>query len=416
MRKPPKPFLIAVCALILLGGFAGTPASGARAQEPIPAGVRDLAALSLRPNDVPEAGWRHEGAFYEDIGSAAEITAGYLGESAEPEDVESDLRAFGWVRMYVGLLAQPTVNGSPPPLRIRTAITEFETEAGAAAGFAYLEDESAVPSATDVSTARTFGEQSELTDDRGTSAVDGRSFRSLDLSYRLGRVMVSVALVAYGAGATPDQVLVETVAEVIEGRLRTPPPAGLGAAVARFEIGEHDILTYDDAYYRFSGDDILIFDEADEAAALRVASYEGATDVYQLSQGVDVGAPHGVLYGVTALQFETEATAAAWLAALPESLAENPFYGSPVPVQVDDNEADEAVVISYISGGASGAQRAMLVAIRAGDAVVRVHLVPQGLRGNVPLDPVLALAQIGAGCLGGSLCAPLTSLPDSLAA
>ncbi|MCC6792839.1 MAG: hypothetical protein IT336_14205, partial [Thermomicrobiales bacterium] len=303
-----------------------------------------------------------------------------------------------------------------PSQRIRSYITEFDSADGAAAAFAFLEDEGADSSAEDIPTTRPFGEQSELTSEQGISGIDGRPFRSLDLTFRVGGITAGVALVIYRAGdaEAADLATIEALAAVVEARLleQAADGDGLGLGVVRFvEGGPRVVATYDDAYYRIAGVDVPLVGEADASAALRTAAYADAIDVYQLWQGLDVGSADGALYGVTALRFADDAAAAAWLGSLEAALGENPFYGDIRRVETDV-AAGEAVALSYVSGGGSpDSPRAMLVAIRVGPVVARVHLVPQGGLNDVAPADVRALADLAAGCLARGDCPVLTSLP-----
>ena len=409
-----------LCIAVVTSPYADT----ARAQETVPPRT-DLAALALRPGDVPEAGWKHAGAFMEDLASQAEVVAGYRGDGSTAAEVTEQLFEFGWQRMYLnvlhgppGTVATPTADASSAPARrIRSYLAAYASAEGAADGFAYLEDESGIASAEDVPGTRQFGEQSEVTADEGTSGIDGRPFRSLDLTFRMGNIVAGVTAIAYGSGAAlPDTAELEALAAVLETRLReAPESAGLGPVIARFGGDRHEIATYDDAYYRIAGEDIPIIDESLTTAARRIASYAGATDVYQLWQGIDVGTAGGVLYGVTALRFPEEAAAAAWMNDLATTLGENPFYGSLRTLVLPADLSYPAVALSYVSGGGSpDAPRAVLVAVQAGPVVARVHVVPQGGMRDVPLSAVLSLAEVQAACLGGVDCDELTELPPDL--
>lgn len=377
----------------------------------------DFAALALRPTDVAEPGWSHEGAFMEDLASEAGIVADYRAGTVTPAEVEKQLTSFGWQRMYVNVLSFSADGGSAPSQRIRSYITEFASTDGAAAGFAFLEDEGEASSAEDIATTRQFGEQSELTSEQGISAVDGRPFRSLDLTFRVGNLTAGATLIVYRAGPAgdPDRALVEALGEVLESRLLEPPAdgMGIGAPIARFGGDRLEVTTYDDAYYRIAGNDVPLAGEAAEAAARRVDTYADATDVYQIWQGIDVGSANGVLYGVTALRFPDEAAATAWMGSLQATLGENPFYGGLRQVEVPASE-HQTVALRYVSGGGSpDAPHAMLVAVRVGSVVARVHLVPQGRLSDIALADVHPLAEIGAACLAGDACPELTELPTT---
>jgi hypothetical protein len=372
----------------------------------------DLAALAVRPGDVPEPGWRHAGAFVSDLAGQAEAVAAYRSD-ASADEVAERLATFGWQRMSLSVLDGPPGTGATPVAggaespdrRIRSYVAAYATAEGAAAGFAYLEDETSIPTAVDRPLDRPVGDQAEMTEDTGTGA-DGRPFRSLDLTFRLGALVGGVTLVAYGGAADdwPDAAVAAAMAATLEARLRAPDAApGLGARVARIAGRPPAVLAYDDAYYRIDGTDIPLADEADSAAAARAHAYARAVDVYQLWQGVGVGGPDGVLYGATLLLFPDEAEASAWLGELADLLRENPFYGAVQPLSAPEG----TVALRYVAGGGSpDAPGAVLVAVRVGATAARVHVVP--------LEPVLVLAESAAACLAGPTCPELTGLPDGL--
>ena len=409
-----------VVLLILWVAIATTPDAGiARAQNADPQRV-DLAALALRPGDVSERGWTHAGAFVEDLASQAEVVAGYRGGGSTVDEVTEQLISFGWQHMYLNVLDGPpgaTSASATPNRRIRSYLTAYASAEGAAAGFAYLEDERAIASAEDITGTQPFGDQSELTADQGTSGIDGRPFRSLDLTFRSGALVAGVTVISYGAAATAPVVAeVEALAGMLEARVGEPPEGGgLGIAIARFGGDRHEIATYDDAYYRITRENVPLTGESLSAAAIRIASYAVATDVYQLWQGIDVGTAGGVLYGVSALRFPDEAAAAAWMDDLGTILGENPFYGDLRTAELPGDLPYPAVAMSYVSGGGSpDSPRAVLVVVQSGSAVARVHVVPQGRLSDVPLAAVLALAEIQANCLGNGACSELTELPADL--
>lgn len=405
-----RPVAIRCCLVVVLFAAAmglGAPRVGAQARAPI-----DLAAATIRPGDLPDAGWGHEGAFMESPESLANGFAAYWGRGTAAADVRARLDAFGWQRMYIAELS----NTSAARGRIRSYVTQYADGAGAAAGFAYLEDERLVPTASDVAGTRIFGEASEITRDQGTSAVDGAPFVSLDLTFRSGALVGGVTLILPAGGAGPQVAAVEALGAMLERRLQDPPAEpGLGLRVARVSDGATGVTTYDDAYYRLGGAAVPLAGESASAASARIASYAEAADVYQLWQGIDVGTADGVLYGITLLRFPDETTAGAWVAGLAETLGQNAFYGDLRPLQAPTRLGDEAVALRYVAGGGGAADpHAVLVAVRVGTLVARVHVVPQGRPSDVRLETVLPLAERQADCLGGAGCAAYDAVPDAL--
>jgi hypothetical protein len=376
----------------------------------------DLAALAIRPSDTAQFGWQHGGAFFESIDGIADIEAAYLGQGVAAANVRDTLQGYGWQREYVDTLELPSaLDSSVIDQRIRSSITEYRSPEGAAAGFAFLEDEHTVPSATDVPASRTFGEQSELTKERGESAIDGRPYQSLDLTFRVGNLVAGVALVVYPNATTtaPDQALLESLAALVEARVTAGAGAApnLGSRAVRLDEFDHRIVTYEDAYIRIDGADVPLSGESTSAAELRTESYLHATDVYQIWLGVDIGSTRGYLYGVTLLAFPTNEDAEAWTADVAGILGENPFYGDLQSAGEIQGIGDQAIALRYIAGGGADAPHAMLVAVRVGNLVARVHIVPQGVRSDIPLTTVLAAARAEAACLGAPGCSGITLAP-----
>jgi hypothetical protein len=406
--------------LIVAAGLQGNAKAAPSARFATIAPGLDVAALTLRPADVGQAGWVHDGAFVERLDSEASNQAAYLGRGTSAASVASKLAAMGWRRMYVDTLIVPSpATPNAPAQRIRSYITEYASAEGAAAGFAYLEDESTIPSAKDIAASRVFGDASELTEDRGVSAVDGRTYRSLDLTFRAGSLVAGVTLIVYPSktAVDPQPAVVEALAAILEARVESPPAdgAGLGRAVARLAPTDRAVASYDDAYYRLDGADIPVSGESVAATALRVRTYGEATDVYQLWQGIAAGASVAALYGVTLLHFPNDAAAAAWVTNLQSILSVNPFYGTLRPIDGVPALGDQTIALSYAAGGGANTPRAALVAVRVGANVARVHVVPQGGTRDIAVAPVVALAGIEAGCLSGGDCGDVPTLPEGLA-
>ncbi|HKG25061.1 MAG TPA: hypothetical protein VKB09_05390, partial [Thermomicrobiales bacterium] len=288
--------------------------------------------------------------------------------------------------------------------------------AGAASGFAYLEDESGVVSAADVPLDLPLGEEAEATRDSGTS--QGRPFRSLDVTFRTGNLVAGVTVVAYPAAgyANPELAEAEALAAVLASRLSTPPEPGttIGSAVLRLHDSERPLTTYDDAYFRLAAVDVPLAEESKQDAGARIATYGRATDVYQLWQGIDAGTGAGFLFGVTLLRFPDAAAATTWVRDLSTLLDANPFYGD-LSVQSAPEIGDQTAALAYApGGGAAGDPHALLLAVRVGADVARVHLVPQGSVREVPEEALAELARAQSDCLRVLSCPGTFPVPSSL--
>jgi hypothetical protein len=163
-----------------------------------------------------------------------------------------------------------------------------------------------------------------------------------------------------------------------------------------------------------NGTDVPQSDETSAAASLRTKGYGSAQDVYQLWEGVDNGETGSVLYGVTLLHFSSAGAAHGWVSQLRDLLSETPYYGDPQPAQMPSALGEESVAFRYAAGGVGSPHHAVLIAVRIGSDVARVHLVPQGELGEVPLSAVIDLATAQASCLQSGGCDP-TAVPSSVA-
>ena len=385
---------------------------------PIPSTPLDLAALTLRPSDLDDPAWVHDGAFMQALADLARGHAAYLGPETTADEVMTVLTTAGWEAQYVSSLSLASKSDpAEPAARVRSYVTRYAAPEGAAAGFAFLDDEHAVPAAADIPTAGPHGDASELTRDDG----DGTPTHSLDLTFRMGNLVAGVTLIEDGSAdqKASDQELVERLATRMEERITASASRaiGIGAHTVRLVSERHDIVTFDDAYYRLDAEDVPLGGESSQAASLRTRTYAEAREVYQLWQGIDTGTDDGALFGVTLLRFQDEAAADGWIMDLESTLAETPFYGDLrfVAGAADVGVGDRAVALSFIANGGGGdAPRSMLVAVRFGADVARVHLVPQGTVRSIPLEPVVELARGQAACLGERACPVIVEVPTAL--
>ena len=376
--------------------------------EPGTAGT-DLAAQTLRPEDVPASGWTHDGAFYDDVRAVAAVQAQYAGEDVNADDFEATLLNAGWYRSYSSAMSLPSsADSSRPTQRIRSYITEYVDSAGAAEGFSILENEDNIPTAPDLPMSRTFGDQSELTADHGVSGTEGVPYQSLDLTFRVGNLVAGVMLIVYDRGtpADPDQDEIEALAAIVEARLTSEARLDhqLGNRSLRLYQDERLATTFDDAYYRVDGVDVPLTGEASASASDRTDAYDAAIDVYQLWQGISVGSPTGFLYGLSVLKFPSESEASAWVTNLRSSLSTNPFYGFLQSVEGVPQLGDQTMALTYAAGGGVNVPRSILLAIRVGDTVMRVHLVPQVSQDDVPLAVIVPVAESQLACFNGGAC------------
>jgi hypothetical protein len=408
--------LIAAVAFSQITSASLAPSVGAQSSGQ----VLDLPAMTIRPTDLDDPDWVHQGAYIHAISDQARDHANYIGRGTDEAEVRDRLTAIGWQQQYVSYLSLPSkADPAKPQQVIRSYVTEYANADGAIAGFAYLEDESLVATASDIPLDRSFGEQSELTGERGIGGLDGRQFRSIDLTFRSGNLVAGVTLIQYPTAdrIDPDIAQAESLAAIMEQRIAgsLAMPSALGAEIVRLEHEQSEVVTFDDAYYRIGGTDISIEGESPDAATARAETYADAVDVYQMWQGIDTAELRGALYGVTLLRFPDAAAAEAWLNDLAGILATNPFYGD---IQLEPANlmlGDQSLVLSYAAGGGGATDpHSLIVAVRVGSEVARVHLVPQGTLETVPLTAVVELASAQVACLAGIDCDQAIGIPPAL--
>jgi hypothetical protein len=235
------------------------------------------------------------------------------------------------------------------------------------------------------------------------------------LTFRAGFLVAGVTLIQYptDAGIDPDSAELERLATLLEQRVTAASIHGTspGAVVVRLDPATPDLVSYDDAYYRWAGTNIpQQSGESESQEGSRLQSYRGSTDVYQLWQGVPDRSGNVMLYGVTLLRFPDEAAAGDWASNLQTILSANSFYANLTPVTLSAPLGDQRVGLTYRAGGASG-PHAALVAVRVGSTVARVHLVGSGAMTSVPISALELLTSAQANCLGDPTCSHTTAWP-----
>ncbi len=411
--------LVMACLVLGLSGLGTTSTLRARPDRPLPvlvAGaqettspVLDLAAAMLSPLDHELRDYIHLGAFTESLAGEAEAIAAYRGQGTRPDDVARRLKAAGWQTKYVVMLGNAGASESPSTI-VRSYATLFTTAEGAADGFVFQEDERGVVAASDVPLSTQFGDEAELTQERGISSTTGRPFRSLDLTFRLGRIVAGVTVISYASAhqADPDHAFVEALASLLAHRLTTlsASAAALGRAVLRLVDDGRYLPILDDAYYRRDRQDIPI-DESPAATNARILTYRDARDVYQLFQTIpdDVA----ILLSITQYRFADATSASSWMANASRIIGANPFYQNLDIAPVSEPLGEEAVGFWFSPGGRTAT--AAIVVVRRGSDIVRVQLVPQEGAQQIALSAVVALAQLQLSCADGGRCSvPLSAV------
>ncbi len=212
-RRPlrPQPVLVAVVVLALsvgslqLSGRAA-PSTATLTQDATPDSAEngsrlDLAAMVLDAADLPD-GVR---LLSDNYISVASLISGFGG----------DLEGAGLVGFY-----ESTYGLIDSPMTIRSYAEEYEDEAGAATGFAVLEDESGLypdGAAEDAPVPGVEGDDEEIST-IDFEAPGGVPVRGIDATVRLGRVIVGAAMENFGGTDAPDADLVNELIAVVAER------------------------------------------------------------------------------------------------------------------------------------------------------------------------------------------------------
>jgi hypothetical protein len=224
----------------VLGLYAATmlPTSGLAASErPL-----DFGAALLMPADVAQFGFEDYGIDSGRYFSVQQMVA--EGSSVDPNG--SGFEELGMESVH-NLVLHPIggIEEHPgPDITIVSFIYVYEDEALAEDGFAFLEDESDDPTATDLDGAPGLGDDSELTEyvDEVEDNGETYDFHGLDYSFRIGRVTATVSVNGWNDEA--DRNDVEELGAFFEARLlgvlnegrvdgvRTP---GLDSIAPRYE-------------------------------------------------------------------------------------------------------------------------------------------------------------------------------------
>jgi hypothetical protein len=210
---PRRPFALVVTTMLFAASVL--PAMAQQGDPNVPQGERerptgryDLAAMSLGPADVPADYSFSFGVYY----SAAEIAALSDGEGFTPEELE----AVGLLWYYQSWFE--SVDGRS---QIQNYFQEFESPAAARRGFDLLEDETRFDSGDETSIDQPgldgIGEEpSEITATTVTNADGSIAGQTLDATFRMGRLLVGVAIHTVGDMEPDEQLLADLAARAVE--------------------------------------------------------------------------------------------------------------------------------------------------------------------------------------------------------
>lgn len=383
----------------------------------------DVAAMTLLPSDLDQRGFVADSGSRLSLEEVAQAAAEYRGgDDRDVQDFADALEEAGFRTYYIARLALPDEEDPTLYARvINSYVIEYATVEGAADGFTLLEDEEGVASAEDLPGAEEFGDESEITRDRGrTNGDDPVRYESLDLTFRVDNLVAGVTVTDY-AGENPAEEEVETLAAVALDRIeavRADGSAELGLRVLRLAADEDAPFSYqDEKYDRRDGETVPLAGETEEDFELREAELPSATDIYDLEQIVDLddGEPLDNPYYIARIvHFEDEGDAETFFDEVVDGFLDNPG-GYQDPERLEDLPAvgDRVDGFTYefeVSDDVT-VQGTRIYALVGPDVV----FVQVDAAEPVP-DAVTELIEAQAACLeAGEVCEPVAIPRDVLA-
>lgn len=433
--------------LLALGLFASSSTlaqSATPMATPHPAEAVDLAALTLRPDDLEAVGLTNFGLA--NISSLRDAETEAIVDSAGDPLAAADLlnlyRLAGFQRRYVASLLNPKVPLERLPSglvagedRVVAAISEYQTESGAELAFSVLEG-SQDDEGLDVLGTRSFGNESDLTRSSAPDPESGDLAQRLELSFRVDNLIANIAIINY-TDEEPSIETIEQLGEALRSRIarrHEEPGPGLSERVLRLE----PLVTWiergrvRDFYVRLNGAQLPTFGQI--AAALRegkpFASMASPVPLpgsylpqstYMFWTPIGDGDPAKLpLYVAWIDHYQSRGQAEAALRAIPSDLG--PGYSDVREFQMSDHLGDESRAFAYsYTGDPAGPVRGHVVMARVGDSIVRVQVDAQD---GVRRAGVIDLARLQVECMRSTdNCPPVLAadvlselLPDTVPA
>jgi len=278
----------------------------------------DLAAMALTPWDLADAGLDGYGHGYSEMVFLDGFAAGIAGARDVPDDeVREQLEDAGFVRAYYAYFYSPE-DVEETRQTVASYVFEFEDEAGAAAAWDYLEDESGIDDTEDIDGFDDYGDTSEATLSTGEDAATGDPYRQIDVSSRVGNLHTGVTILDWHAEDIDENIAAELIGFALEqvdhGDGATHP--ALSNMVPRL-TGEPVGSGYD-TYLLRDGEAIWLYGETPDAAdrQQQTADDVGKIEEYRLWQRLTAagGPDPTVRTYATLLRFEDDRAAETWVA------------------------------------------------------------------------------------------------------
>jgi hypothetical protein len=398
--------LAVLVAALALAGQTGWPRPAVVAHAATDAPL-DLAAAALTPSDLAQAGFLGYRFADGDTRSPADTAAAFAFQYDLPEDAVHAAFAGEGLRQSYELVLTLGAENAEAAGSVASTIHEYADEDGAAAAFAFWSATIARAANTDAVANEPVGDESFAARWRGATAA---SFRALDLTFRAGRLLVSIRLASLPGGESAIGVA-ETLAvrllERIEAR-QAAPAGGLSARTLR--LSGPGAVDHWDYYTRVDGEGPA--DLLDEKTVI-----EGLVEDFGVSQRLRTSwatAEDTYFYAFVQRYSDEETAAARFAGAWArqeaderfEDLAELPDW---------DGYGDES--IAYTQTFAWAPHGADLIyqsaQIRVGDQLALVQLIAPVAW---PTEALAALAAAQTACLEVERCPVATPLPAPLRA
>jgi hypothetical protein len=379
--------------------------------------VSDLAAMTLTPGDLAAlglTGYRldsgltiYPDAIIENTAANRGLPEAEVRATIEGADLEQRYEN------YLYLLPEPSDPNAPSTRLIASYVIEFADDAGAAAAWDFMEDESQSPTAQDVPLTAGIGDQAEATLDQGQDAQTGEVFAQLDLTFRIGNLHAGVAIIDW-KGQAPVIAEAERLAERLLERIETvrnQTTPGLYDQVTR--LSGDDVTTVSDHYILLDHEPVPLYSESEVETMRRdfEATAYGQIDGYSVQQQMARGTEDpgdDTWYIVSLHRFADESTAAEWLASTQQRMAANPAFDNAQFTQ-DQVFGDESIDYTLSSQDGTVAYRGIV--LRVGTIVVSIDVTAPQAPSAAAVES-LALAQVN--CLNANGCAAPVPVPAEL--
>jgi outer membrane protein assembly factor BamB len=412
--------VVVVCLTMVgsLGPLLVQAAPHAVPATPAKAEVLDLAAMALRPQDVPEPGyglWSSQLVTPEDQAQGLNEAKG--GSKADFAKLVQQLEDAGWQR---GQQVTLGVVKADDPNQISAGVTsmmvQFADADGAAKGFTLLEDETGIKDVTIQRAGRVVGDQSQITIDRHLAHDPTQPQVNVDLTFRTGNMVATVFLTNFSS-TTPDTSKLEPLATTLLQRVQAVQAgtAGPGLSLRVTRLGGEGIVTYSDHYDRIGAVTLPYAGETTTATTARDDSFQAnsVTDDYYVSQtSGSTDNDQYILYTLDVQQFSDEQTATTWLQNTPSAFIAQPGTGvKAAQVSGAATVGDGSAMVSYSyarSDKTTAAGYSMYLRVGSVGATVQLDGVP-----NVSRSAVEQLATDQAACLANGPCLQPVSLPSA---